>query len=347
MTRKLTAFLLCLALALCAAGAWAENTESAENAQKTDSLFETLAGQDWVFSSGVGAWSTELKILADGSFTGKYHDSEMGETGEGYPDGTVYGCTFSGRLSLAGQADEYAWKLQVDSLALDEGQVKEAVEDGIRYVTAEPYGLSEGDEMLLHRPGTPVSALTEDQLFWSHVTEQDPQPEALETWLLTSERNESGFVGFPSWEASLPNPWQEMTAEQLQEASGLTFRVPEGAADVVYRWLPGERLAEMQFTLDGGEFCARLQPAELKDGELSNISGMYLFWENVEKIQVHHCRGTIGQARCGSEDWAELVLWYDQAPGVMGSLSVHTTEPDGLDLVAVAETVYLPPQGDA
>ncbi len=30
----------------------------------------------------------------------------------------------------------------------------------------------------------------------------------------------------------------------------------------------------------------------------------------------------------------------------MYSLSVYTTEPDGLDLVAVAEQVYIPVQGD-
>ena len=60
------------------------------------------------------------------------------------------------------------------------------------------------------------------------------------------------------------------------------------------------------------------------------------------------CRyGTIGQAQTGSEDFVELCLWYDQAPGLMYSLSVSTTELDGLDLVAVAEVVYSPMQGDA
>ena len=40
-------------------------------------------------------------------------------------------------------------------------------------------------------------------------------------------------------------------------------------------------------------------------------------------------------------------MWYDIVPGVMYSLSVYSTDLDGLDLTAVAEQVYVPVQGDA
>ena len=40
-------------------------------------------------------------------------------------------------------------------------------------------------------------------------------------------------------------------------------------------------------------------------------------------------------------------MWYDAAPGLMYSLSVGTTDPDGLDLTAVAEQVYVPMQGES
>ena len=337
MMKKAIAWLAGLALLLSAACGLAESGET---------LLDTMSGQEWVFSSGVGAWSTELRIRPDGTFSGEYHDSEMGETGEGFPEGTIYGCTFTGRLSVAGQADETTWKIRVDSLSLDEGQVPEAVEDGVRYVTSDPYGLSAGDEMLLYRPGTPISLLSEDQLFWAHVLEQETPPEALETWLLTSQRNESGFVGFPAWETTLANPWQDLTAEELTAVSGLSFGVPEGAENVIYRWLPEEKLAEMQFTMFGDEFCARLQPAVQEKDQLIDISGMYFAWEYEEEVNVHHCRGIIGLAQCGSEDWAERVVWYDPAPGIAGSLSVSTIDPDGLDLTALAEQVYIPVQGD-
>ena len=72
----------------------------------------------------------------------------------------------------------------------------ESIVDEIRYVPTEPYGISEGDEMLLYCPGTPVSVLSEDMQLWAHVLDQETPPLALETWFLSSEKNDSGFVGY-------------------------------------------------------------------------------------------------------------------------------------------------------
>ncbi len=144
----------------------------------------------------------------------------------------------------------------------------------------------------------------------------------------------------------MANPWLDLTAEELLAAAGLSFGVPGGAKDVLYRFLPEENLAEMRFVIDDDEFCARIRPAALEYGELMNIAGMYFAWENEEAITVGHCYGTVAQAQTGSEDRVALCLWYDLVPGLMYSLSVSTTEPDGLDLVAVAEQVYIPVQGD-
>ena len=63
-------------------------------------------------------------------------------------------------------------------------------------------------------------------------------------------------------------------------------------------------------------------------------------------MEVGGCAGTIGEAKTGSTEWVELCQWYDAAPGLMYSLSVSTVDPDGLDLTAVAEQVYLPLQGN-
>ncbi len=336
--KKTIAWMLGLMLALTMTFGCAETTES---------VLEPMSALTWEFSSGAGAWSTELQIQADGAFTGTFHDAEMGETGENYPDGTLYGCAFHGRMTPAEQVDEYTWKIRIDELAMDEGQVPEAVEDGVRYVTTDPYGISAGDEMLLCMPGTPVSGLTEDMLYWAHLLDPEARPEALEDWLLYSAKNESGFVGYRITEDfSLANPWTDLTAEQLEQASGVAFGVPEGAENVLYRYLPAEGLAEMQFTWNGGEYAARILPVALQEGQLMNISGMYFAWENEEAVTIGRCPGTIGQAQCGSEDWAELCLWYDMAPGLMYSLSVSTTDIDGLDLTAIAEQVYIPMQGE-
>ncbi len=333
--RKALALILTLALLLPAAIAWAENEAP---------TLEELAELEWCFASGVGAWSTDLQIQADGSFTGDFHDSEMGDTGEGYPYGTVYVCSFSGRMTLGKQVDEYSWIVHIDSLVLDEEPEKETIEDEIRYITTDPYGISEGDDMLLYRPGMPMDALSEDMQMWAHLFDWEFKLKELENWFLSSEANDSGFVSYLP--ASMDNPWEDLTAEQLLEEAGLFFGVPEGAENVIYRLLPGENLAEMQFTWDGDECVARIQPAALEEGELMNIADMYFDWENEQEITIGHCRGTIGQAQTGSEDWVELCLWYDTAPGLMYSLAVYTTDPDGLDLTAIAEQVYIPAQGD-
>ena len=298
-------------------------------AETVDPLDE-IEGQSFTFSSGAGGWSTDLIFGEDGSFTGDYHDSEMGETGEGYPNGSVYFCSFKGRISPVEQVDDHCWKVRVDEL--EEDEASEMIEDSIRYVPAESYGLTEGDEMLLYSPGTPVSVLSEDMQFWAHVLNPSDEEE-LENWFLYSEQNDSGFVGYQM--VGLANPWKDLTAEELKEASGLSFGVPEGAENVIYRYLPEDNLAEMQFTVDSDEFCARIKPA----GEEENISGMYFAWENEEEVQIGKCSGTVGQAKTGSVDFVELCQWFDADQGLQYSLSVYTTDVDGLNLPAIAEQI--------
>ena len=118
--KKCIAWVVALLLAMTAFSACAEQGEN---------FFERLKGLEWTFSSGAGGWSTDMRILPDGSFSGEYHDSEMGETGEGYPDGTVYGCSFTGKMSLVEQVNENTWKIRVDELKTDETAEKESIAD--------------------------------------------------------------------------------------------------------------------------------------------------------------------------------------------------------------------------
>ena len=81
--KKLLALFTIIMIAVSAISAGAENAA-------TD-LFALLDGPRFEFCSGVGAWGTELTIGENGAFKGSFHDSEMGETGEGYPDGKDFG----------------------------------------------------------------------------------------------------------------------------------------------------------------------------------------------------------------------------------------------------------------
>ena len=64
---------------------------------------------EFYFSSGAGGWGTSLTLQADGSFTGSFHDSEMGDASADYPNGTVYICNFEGKFSTPVQVDEYTY----------------------------------------------------------------------------------------------------------------------------------------------------------------------------------------------------------------------------------------------
>ena len=118
------------------------------------------------FSSGAGGWGTELILEEDGSFTGSYHDSEMGSTGEGYPNGTVYICNFSGKFAPCERLDMYTYGTRLLKLTQEKPEGEEWIEDGIRYITSYPYGLNDGEEFQIYLPNTPATMLTEEMYPW-------------------------------------------------------------------------------------------------------------------------------------------------------------------------------------
>ena len=121
---------------------------------------------DLMFASGAGGWSTDLTLERDGSFTGVYHDSEMGDQGEGYPNGSCYISTFSGRFGDIRKVDDHTWAMTLEELEVQETPGKEWIEDGIRYIASETYGLEAGTEFLLYSPETPTEGLNEEFLTW-------------------------------------------------------------------------------------------------------------------------------------------------------------------------------------
>ena len=76
----------------------------------------------------------------------------------------------------------------------DEGQVPEAIEDGIRYVTAAPYGLEKAQTVTVFLPGTPVDRLPEGFMIWSHLQEIDPEAKSIPYYAIWNEADEAGFI---------------------------------------------------------------------------------------------------------------------------------------------------------
>ena len=341
--KKMLSLLLCAVLALAGTFALAE---------QTGFDFSTLEGIEFDFSSGVGAWYTFITFSKDGSFTGSFYDSDMGTTGEGFPNGTQYGCSFHGKMEDAGAIDEFSRRLKVTELEKDEGQVPEAIEDGVRYVTTEPYGLSAGQEVVLYLPGMPVAKLPEGFVIWSHIHEIDPEAASLPYYGIYNETADSGFVGIPetaSTPVGMANPWKDVTAAELKDQYGYSFGIPAGAEDILYRVLVmGDSMAEMQFHLKdqpGMDFVARTVASET----FEDISGMYYAWTDTRDIPVDtQARPTWGKALIQTakdgDNTVSVCLWHEETPGFMWSLSVQAADLQGFDLLSVAEDVYIPMQ---
>ena len=142
-----------------------EQIENVEENQ-TGFGFADLKNIQFTFSSGAGAWSTELYIHEDGRFEGLYSDSDMGSSGEGYPNGTRYFCQFTGQFDKPVKVNEYTYSLLIEELEYAHEVGKEEILDEVLYVYSEAYGLYGTKEMLLYLPGAPVDELSEGFMSW-------------------------------------------------------------------------------------------------------------------------------------------------------------------------------------
>jgi len=146
---------------------------------------------EFLFSSGAGAWGTRLTLNADGSFEGQFSDSNMGETGKDYPNGTVYLCSFTGHFSLSEKLDIHSYPLTLEEVTPDRPAGEEWIDNGILHVSSGPYGLyndyTDGKmsrNFMLYAPTAPVFGLDESLLSWWPGRFEENPPETLNCWAL-------------------------------------------------------------------------------------------------------------------------------------------------------------------
>ena len=161
-----------------------------------ETLFASLADQ-FSFSSGAGGWSTELMINDDGSFTGAYHDSDMGDIGDDYPGGTIYISSFSGRFGDVEKVNDTTYSMHLKEIRLENEVGDEWIEDDVRYVASEPYGLDNADEIMVYLEGTPTADLPEEFLSWIAMPRAwgEDIPEVLPCQGLYNVAGQEGFSG--------------------------------------------------------------------------------------------------------------------------------------------------------
>lgn len=162
--KKAFAILLCFVYSLCLLTGCGK-TEDTGEASTASAALPDAAPFDFTFASGAGAWGTTMTLNADGSFSGSYHDTDMGTLGEGY-DATMYTSEFSGSFSNIQQINDYTYSLTLNTLDIQNAVGEERIEEKIRYVNAEPYGMEKGTDYILYTPETPLDELNEDFLSW-------------------------------------------------------------------------------------------------------------------------------------------------------------------------------------
>lgn len=147
---------------------------------------------EFTFSSGAGAWGTSLTLYSDLSFTGLFHDSDMGDRDDRYPNGTVYISEFSGRFKNAVKVNEYTYDLTLDYITAKNTVGETEIKDGFLYVYEDPYGMTGGVDFILYTPNTPISELSDELLSWSPYYFEE-QKDTLGCYVLCNKAEEQAF----------------------------------------------------------------------------------------------------------------------------------------------------------
>ena len=141
------------------------------SASSKNNIFAKMP-KKFTFSSGAGGWSTDIKLTDNGRFQGKYHDSDLGDTGPKYPNGTVYICNFSGKFTKPKRINKYTYSMKLKYIKKKGKVGKEYYKKGIKYIYSDPYGFDDAKEFRIYLPGSKMTKL----------------PDAFKTWLYGAEK---------------------------------------------------------------------------------------------------------------------------------------------------------------
>lgn len=145
-----------------------EKTTSTAKPAAQPTILDTLVGKNFVFSSGTGGWSTTLSIGPNSTFSGVYHDSDMGVTGPGYPGGTVSYSKFSGQFKEVHQLNPNLYEMYIENLQYENPVGGSEIKEGQKYDYTEAYGISKNTRMAIYLPGTPISSMPEELRLYSY-----------------------------------------------------------------------------------------------------------------------------------------------------------------------------------
>lgn len=177
----------------------AAEVESAAGAEteSASSIFSELKYLQFDFCSGAGGWATRLMVDEDGSFAGEFFDGELGAVGEGYPNGTMYECSFSGKFTQPEKVNDCTYSMRIQEISYDREPDTEEIIDGVLYCYGTPYGLDGAEEILIYLPGAPLDQLPEEYRSWVGFYDlSKAETSELEFYGLYNEAQQCGFSSY-------------------------------------------------------------------------------------------------------------------------------------------------------
>lgn len=134
-----------------------------------EAIFSRFTG-GYAFTSGVGYWSSHLDLKSDGTFTGDFHDSNMGESGDGY-DATEYRSEFSGRFTNPKKINDYTYSFKLAEIKYKNKPGTEEIQEMgsakllVKY--SEAYGIAGGTETVYaYTADAPAILLPKEFMSW-------------------------------------------------------------------------------------------------------------------------------------------------------------------------------------
>lgn len=173
-----------------------DSAEQSENNTTVEELsFEYLSNYEFEFASGAGGWSTNFTIEKDGYFKGTYHDSEMGDVGEYYPNGSMYYSNFAGHFKELRAVEQYKYEMTLADINYKNEIGDEDIFDEVRYIYTDAYGLTGTDKFYVYLPGYLVASLDEEVYNW--VMWVNDNQDVLSVPIIVNVNENEGIYSYP------------------------------------------------------------------------------------------------------------------------------------------------------
>ncbi|MCF0131151.1 MAG: DUF1311 domain-containing protein [Pseudobutyrivibrio sp.] len=177
------------------------NTTSPKTNDASLSLSD-LSQVQFTFCSGAGGWTDDFSIFPDGYFMGNFVDSNMGETGEDYANGTVYCCDYTGHFSEPVKIDDLTYEITLKDISYSKevGEEELVWLEDLRYVYTGAYALGGNKSFRIYMPGTPLAGFNEEIQSWFYG--YGIEGTKLENMIMVDEDNKYVISGYPKMEPS-------------------------------------------------------------------------------------------------------------------------------------------------